>query len=430
MANRITATQVRKLAPDARLMDGEVKGFGVRRQGEGPAVYFLRYRAGKGRNSPSRWVTIGRDGSPWVPETARTEAKRLLGLVAAGQDPARVSEAQRRAITVADLCDRYLAQVATMPLPGKGRPKKLRTIETDRSNIMRHIKPLLGRRRIDELRSIDIERFQRDIASGKTALDERTRARGRARVRGGAGIAGRTVAVLGAIFAWGVREGIQTDNPVVGIATYKPKKLERYLSPDESRRLGETLTDAETSEDPAIRQNPYAVAAIRLLLLTGARKSEILTMRWDRVDFDRAVLRLADSKTGPREFPLSPAAMRVLEALPRAAETEFVFPSARGKSHFVGIQRVWSKIRRRAGIPDFRLHDLRHNFASQAAMAGHSLVLIGKSLGHSQSRTTEKYAHLHDDPVRAVAEKTAARIEAAVLGQGADVMPFKAAQAK
>jgi integrase len=417
-------------------MDGEVRGFGVRRQGDGPAFYFLRYRAGKGRSAPSRWMTIGRDGSPWVPETARKEAKRLLGLVAAGQDPARAPEAHRRAISVGDMCDRYLVAAPSLVLPGKGRPKKPRSIETDRSNINRHVKPLLGRRRADELRPIDIEHFQRDVAAGKTAAEEKTRKRGLARVTGGAGIASRVIAVLGAVYSWAIRENIVTENPVRGISKYKPVKKERFLSAEELKRLGDVLTAAESGgptmeggNDPDSRstENPVAIAAIRILIFTGARKMEILGARWKWVDLERGVLRLPDSKTGAKTVVLTAPARKILAKLPREKDNPFVFPGAKEKSHLVGLPRVWSRIKKRAGLTDVRLHDLRHSFASFAVSDGSSLFLLGKVLGHAQSKTTEKYAHLADDPVRAVADRTANRIEAAISGSEAIVVPFKAA---
>ncbi len=155
-----------------------------------------------------------------------------------------------------------------------------------------------------------------------------------------------------------------------------------------------------------------AAAAIRLLLLTGCRKSEILSLRWEFVDFDRGCLSLPDSKTGARTIPLAAPALEIFAGLPRTSE--WVLPTAKGDGHYVGLGKAWERVRSRAGLDGVRTHDLRHSFASFAVADGATLYLVGKVLGHRQARTTEVYAHLHDDPVRAVADRTAARIAAAM----------------
>src|SRR5262249_21421441 len=162
-------------------------------------------------------------------------------------------------------------------------------------------------------------------------------------------------------------------------------------------------------------------------VLTGCRKSEILTLRWEWVDFERACLRLPDSKTGARLIPLGVPALQILARLPRVDRRSFVLPPERGAGgHFVGLQKFWTRARARAGLSDVRLHDFQHSFASFAVADGAALYLVGKVLGHKQSRTTEIYAHLHDDPLRAVAERTAAKIAAAMKGSngGAEVVPL------
>jgi integrase len=159
---------------------------------------------------------------------------------------------------------------------------------------------------------------------------------------------------------------------------------------------------------------------VKLLALTGARLSEILTLKWDWVDFEHAALRLPDSKTGAKIVPLAAPALTVLAALPRASE--FVLPGADLNGHFVSIQRPWRRIRATAGMPDLRLHDLRHGFASIGAASGESLKLLGGVLGHRQSSTTERYAHLSQDPLTAAANRIAAKIEAAATSGGGDVI--------
>lgn len=168
-----------------------------------------------------------------------------------------------------------------------------------------------------------------------------------------------------------------------------------------------------------------AAATVRLLLLTGCRKSEILTLQWDWVDFERGCLRLPDSKTGAKVVPLAAAAMELLNGLPRISK--FVLPSGRGESHYSGLQKNWERIRDRARLPGLRIHDLRHSFASFAVADGHTLFMVGKVLGHKQVRTTEGYAHLAADPLRAVADRTAARIAAAMKSsnQSGKVIPIR-----
>ena len=162
-----------------------------------------------------------------------------------------------------------------------------------------------------------------------------------------------------------------------------------------------------------------------MLVLTGARKSEILTLRWEYVDTERGCLRLPDSKTGAKVIPLGAAALETLSEIPRIEGNPYVVPGLEGR-HFVGLQKTWEHMRKRAGIKDARLHDLRHSFASVAVAGGDSLYLIGKVLGHQQARTTERYAHLADDPLKAVADKTAGQIAAAMNNGngGAEVVPL------
>jgi len=166
--------------------------------------------------------------------------------------------------------------------------------------------------------------------------------------------------------------------------------------------------------------SPHAAAAVRLLLLSGCRKNEILALKWAYVDFERHCLRLPDSKTGAKVVPLAAAALELLAELPRADDAVWVLPAAgKGDGHYTGLQKAWEKIRDRAGLPDLRLHDLRHSFASFAVADGATLFMVGKVLGHKQARTTEGYAHLADDPVRAVANRAANRITSAMKGKGA-----------
>jgi integrase len=156
--------------------------------------------------------------------------------------------------------------------------------------------------------------------------------------------------------------------------------------------------------------NPFSVAAIRLLTLTGCRESEILSLRWDEVDFDRGYLRLGDSKTGKINRPLSQTAASIVEALPRVEGNPYVLPGAKPGDHLKEIKRVWYAVRHAAGLDDVRLHDLRHSYASVPATGGESLLIVKTLLGHKRSSTTERYAHLGDDPVRRAVERTGTSI--------------------
>ncbi len=306
----ITKTVVDRLQPGQIAWDAEVKGFGVRCQRR-YKIFILKYRI-FGR---PRWISIGKHGSPWTVELARKEAKRLQGKVAAGIDPAEARDQAKNDLTISELCDLYLKEGCTT--------KKPSTLATDRSRIERHIKPSLGRRRVRQIRRGDVERLLRDIADGKTATDEKTGFRGRAIVTGGKGTATKAVALLGAIFSFAVVRGLCPVNPAQGVKTFKTRNAERFLSAEELSRLGEALSGAEREG-----ANPFAIAAIRLLALTGARKSEILTLHWEpnsagpgHVDFEHSCLHLTDSKTGSKECPLVPRPSTCLPTSPGSKAT-------------------------------------------------------------------------------------------------------------
>ncbi len=410
---RITKRAVDAAKPgerDTYLWDADLSGFGLKATPAGRKVYLVQYRLG-GRKGRTRRVTIGRHGSPWTPESARNEAKRLLGEVGAGRDPAEERTQTRGDLTIAELCDLYIAEGCAT--------KKPSTLATDRGRIERHIKPLLGRRRVTTITQPNIARFLQDVANGKTATDVNTGS-SRAIVKGGKGAATRTVGLLGGILTFAVERGLRSDNPVRGVKRFRDKKCERFLSQSEMAQLGDALSTTQQHGE-----NIYAVAAIRLLVLTGARKSEILTLMWEHVDTEHGCLRLTDSKTGPKVIPLGAAALETLSEIPRIDGNPYVLPGLEGQ-HFVGLQRNWERIRKHAGLDDVRLHDLRHSFASVAVAGGNSLYLVGKVLGHAQANTTERYAHLSDDPLKAVADKTAGQIAAAMSGQHeAEVVELK-----
>ena len=403
---KVTKRVVDSLKPGGLTWDSEVRGFGVRCQKRG-RVYVLKYRC----HGRQRWYSIGQHGAPWTPEAARREAQRLLGIVAAGDDPAEARDAAKADLTISELCDLYVAEGCTL--------KKPTTIANDRGRIERHIKPLLGKKYCRHVTKVDVERMRDSVAAGKTAADVKTGLYGRAIVTGGQGTANKAVSLLGAIFTFAIDRQHRTDNPAHGVKAFPNKRYERFLTSAEMARLGEVLSEAE-----AKGVNLSAVNAIRLLIMTGCRKSEILSLRWQDVDFERSCFRLPDSKTGAKTVPVGAAVLKLVEGLPRVQGNDFVLPGAKDGEHLVGLPKVWRRVRERAGLSDVRLHDLRHNYASIGVSGGDSLYMIGKLLGHQQSSTTARYAHLADDPMKAAADRISHVIDTAMKGkiEGAEVV--------
>ncbi|MBO6540329.1 MAG: tyrosine-type recombinase/integrase [Rhizobiaceae bacterium] len=388
-------------AADYFLWDGELKGFGIKIAKGGRKSYVCKYRAGHGRAAPTRRMTIGAHGSPWTVDQARAEARKLLGRAANGDDPAKEKQEAKKQLTVSELCDLYLAH-------GTGA-KKTSTLGTDRGRIERHIKPLLGKMKVHDVTRGDIKRFLQDVANGKTAVDEKTGLRGRAIVTGGNGTASRTVGLLGGIFSYAFDCGLIDNNPVRGVKRFADRKGNRFLSPQELVSLGEAMRNAISDGT-----NPQAIGILKLLIFTGARKGEMEALKWSEVDFEGRYLRISESKTGQRIIPLNAGALEVLATTARHAGSAYVFPAYRGDGHYEGTPKVWRRLRAEAGIEDVRLHDLRHSFASVAVSGGASLPIIGALLGHTNSATTQRYAHLHDDPVRAASESVGNRLAASL----------------
>ncbi|MEM7303462.1 MAG: site-specific integrase [Pseudomonadota bacterium] len=407
MSGKLTKSAIDAAAPradDYFVWDGELKGFGIKIAKGGRKSYVFKYRVGTGRAAPTRRMTIGAHGSPWTVNQARTEARKLLGRAANGEDPAKEKQDEKKQFTVAQLCDLYLEN-------GVGT-KKASTIATDRGRIERHIKPLLGRKKVPDVTRADIKRFLHDVAIGKTSIDQKTGLRGRAIVKGGKGTATRTVGLLGGIFSYAFDCGLIEINPVRGVKRFADRKGQRYLSQQELAALGQALADG------GVRGlNPHALAILKLLVFTGARKGEIETLLWSAVDFEGGYLRLADSKTGQKAIPLNAGALEILSKIPRLEGSPFVFPAHRSDGHYEGTPKVWRTVRGMAGLDDVRLHDLRHSFASIAVSGGASLPIIGALLGHTDNKSTQRYAHLLDDPLKAASEEVGGKIAAAMKGQ-------------
>ena len=408
----ITIDVVKNLQAGSIQWDSKVVGFGVRRQRSEARTYLIKTSIDRRQ----RWLVIGRHGAPWTPETARREARRLMGLLASGDDLATLRDEGKAALTISELCDQYMENAAANKVLTKiGNPKKASTLATDRGRIERHIKPLLGSKRARDLTQQDVRGFLKDIAVGKTAVDVKTIRHGRAIVSGGRGAATRTVGLLGGIMSYAVEQNMRTDNPVRGISRYPDRKEERFLSPEEIGRLGDALTAAERDG-----VNIVALAAIKLLLLTGCRKLEILTLQWNAVDFANSFLRLADSKTGKKDVPLGLPAIELLESLPRLEGNLYVIPGTKPGGHFVGLPKIWNRLRNQAELDWATLHILRHSFASMGASAGLGLPIIGRILGHRDASTTQRYAKVSADPAKAAVDWISGAIAAALERKSAN----------
>ncbi|HEY9080485.1 tyrosine-type recombinase/integrase [Magnetovibrio sp.] len=387
---------------DYILWDNDLPGYGLRVFPSGKKSYLVQYRH-EGR---TRRFTIGLHG-PYTPDKARKKAMTLLGAIGEGADPSGDRSKAHKDTTLEKLCELYLTEGCSS--------KKASTVATDKGRIERHIKPLLGKRLVRSVTQDDVIKFMNDVANGKTKTDDKTKTRGRAIVRGGKGTATRTVGLLGSIFTFAVQKGLRTDNPVHGVKKYPDKRNDRFLSPSEIGKLGAILKRAEDEDI-----NSTAVTALRLLIYTGCRKSEILTLKWDYIDWNARCLRLPDSKTGQKIVPLGTPALEVLKDIEKIEGEDFVLPSSDKGKHYTGLQKVWNTIRAWEGLDDVRIHDLRHSFASVAAQGGDSLLMIGKMLGHKDPKTTQIYAHMADQALHEAAERITETISA-VMNKGAEM---------
>lgn len=377
---KVTLAAVKDLQAGDTIYDTETKGFGVRRQ-SGPVSYFVKTRI-KGRQ---RWITIGKHGSPWTPETARKEARRVLTEADDGFDRLAAKQKESAAST--------FAQVATRFTEVYGPKLKPRTLEEYQKLINRYLTPTFGTHRIDAIERSDVAH-----AHAKWSDHPRT--------------ANHALAVMSKIMSWAEDHKLRPEqsNPCLRHKKYRETKRQRYLSADEIERLGKALVAAEAEGDISA----YAANAIRLLILTGARLNEILTLKWSYVDIVRCLLILPDSKTGEKSIALNAPAIAVLKAIPKLEGNPHVIVGHRTGSAMVDIFKPWSIVRSRAKLDDVRIHDLRHTFASVAVATGGSLPMIGKMLGHHEPKTTQRYAHLSDDTIARLSEATAAEISQAL----------------
>lgn len=412
---------------------GKLAGFGVRTRPTGRKSYIAQYDF----NGRTRKVTIGTHGAMTV-DQARDKARAVLANAQLGVDEAETKAKRRAEMTVAELCDEYLAEGCDK--------KKASTVATDKGRIARHIKPLLGTKKISDVARGDIERFMRAVATGKTAKVLTNEKGNRVAVTGGKGTATRTVRLLGGIFSYAVKHGYIDSSPRAGVQLYADGKGKRYLSPAEFQQLGDAMREAETvglpwqfnegvkeKHRPKKAENqrevisPHAIAAIRLLMLTGCRLSEILKLQWGDVDFNRGLLDLSDSKTGAKEVLLGAAALKVLADIPRIKGNPYVIVGEAKDKPRSDLKRPWKRITTHAGLPGLRLHDLRHSFASVGVASGMGLPIVGKLLGHASPSTTARYAHIAEDASRRALNTIESTIAAGIgfSVETADIVPIK-----
>ncbi len=383
---------------DAFLWDRDLPGFGIRITAAGIRSYVFQYTHGTAR----RRMTIGRHGAAWTPAGARREALRLRAEVAAGADPATERREARGAPTVAEFADRFIEEHVEPKL----QPSSARSYK----NILKlAILPALGRAKLADVTRSDVTRLHLKLRETPTR-------------------ANRTLATLSKMFTLAERWGLRPDgtNPCRHVERFREGRRERYLSEAELAQLGKTLADAER-DGTATR---FAIAAIRFLVLTGRRLGEALTLRWEDVDLERGAIRLRNTKTGRKAFPLAPAATQLLANLPRVEGNPFVFPGARPGRPIVALQGVWYRLREPAGLEDVRLHDLRHAYASSAACSGEALTVIGALLGHTTPSMTARYAHLSQDAIRAAADRIGGNMARALKAKSSRTAKRKEARGK
>ncbi|MCB1483721.1 MAG: site-specific integrase [Hyphomicrobiaceae bacterium] len=382
LRKKIGVAIIQALPVNTTVWDSDIRGFCARRQRSEAVSYLLKCRV----DGRIRWFTIGQHGQPaddgqvWTPDKARKQAIKILANPSAFDKPPPAK-------------DLTFEAVAAQFVANHGKKIKASTLKEYSSLLRMYLLPALGPKRITAI-------TRADVSNAHSSWNHVPRA------------ANHALSVLSKIMTWAEDQGYRPEgaNPCQRVQRYKENKRERFLTKDELARLGAALDQAEAEQ----LAGPYAIAALRLLIFTGARLNEILTLKWSEVDLERRLIFLSDSKTGKKPLALNAPAVDVLTSLPRFANNPYVIVGHRYGSHLVNLQKPWQQIRAVAGLDTVRIHDLRHTFASVAVASGGSLPVLGRQLGHSQSQTTQRYAHLADDPVRQLTEATGETLASAL----------------
>jgi len=363
------------------LWDENIPGFGLRVMPSGRKSFVVQYRAGR---RPRR-MSLG-PSTVLTCDQARTRAITIIAAVKNGEDPAAVRAANRNAATVSDLAERFDKEHIAVRL-------KASTAKEYRGNLRRFILPALGRLAVPEITRADVAKFHHDLRHIPYQ-------------------ANRCLEVVSKMFVLAEMWGLRPDgsNPRKHIRKYPEEKRERFLSAAELRRIGDVLREMEIEGI----ELPSAILAARLLILTGCRLGEIMSLKWEYVDFDEHALRLPDSKSGKKTVHLGTPAVECLQTAQRIHGNPWVITGTLPGKSLSDLQPFWQRTRARAGLKDVRIHDLRHTFASTAVASGQGLPMIGKLLGHTQVQTTARYAHLAADPVRSAADSVATSLREAL----------------
>ncbi|OPZ09527.1 MAG: site-specific tyrosine recombinase XerC [candidate division BRC1 bacterium ADurb.BinA292] len=404
---KLTKALVERLQPDPagrfEVWDTDLPGFLVRIYPNGRKVFFAFYRTEAGdRRQPKLGVY---HPETFKVETARTRASEVLSRASLGEDPSRARQEARKAMTFGRYAVDYMADAKLH--------QGARTWQENMSRLELHLLPALGAMRMNAISRERVKRLHKAIAE-KREVERKGKRRGAGgerngraykRVIGGPAHANKCLVLLKTMFNAARADGVLprgADNPCVGIKLFKEKPRERYLTADELARLADAIAETEAAGEAS----PWAIAAIRLLIFTGARRNEILTLKWAHVDAETGRLRLPESKTGAKVIHLNRAAADILTALAqiRTEGNPYVIEGHKHGERLINLTKPWYRIRERASLPDLRLHDLRHVYAGVGAALGLGLPVVGKLLGHATGRTTERYANLAPDPVQAAAE--------------------------
>lgn len=409
---KLTKRHIDGLKPAAkryRHYDTELKGFGVLVLPSGVKSYIVEYRPdGGGRNVAKKRITVGRVGV-LSPDQARTIARDWLAEVRHGADPLSDRQTKRRELKLSEFIDQW--ETDTPVSKRTGRPMKALTRKYMLARLRHHVVPILGRKRVSDVTVDGVNDMIRRIAKGETAKDAPSpKKRGRIKVRGGEGAALKVASDLSIIFNYAIERRVVVANPVTHARKPRAGKRHEFLSAAEFTLIGQALTDLE-----AEGCNPAGIAILRLILLTGARPSEIEGLSWTEVDFDHQCLRLAQSKTGYSVRPLALAAVNILSAIERG-ESPYVFPATRGNGHFMGAKKIWNQARSKAGLPGRVRYHARHAMATFALADGVDAVSVAAILGHKGPRTTlATYAHVIDKSAAHAVEAVGSKFASAML---------------